>query len=69
MVGGVKEADLTRVELTPEVEHRLGLTPMEVERKPVARAVSYGGEVAIPLGRLISVASPFLGIVKAPPGM
>ena len=69
VVGAVKEVDLTRVELTPEAEGRLGLTLVDVERKPVARAVSYGGEVMIPPGRLISVASPFLGIVEAPPGV
>jgi membrane fusion protein, heavy metal efflux system len=69
VVGAVKEANLTRVELTPEAEVRLGLTLVDVERKPVARAVSYGGEVMIPPGRLISVASPFLGIVEAPPGV
>jgi len=69
VVGAVKEVDLTRVELMPEAEVRLGLTLVDVERKPVARAVSYGGEVMIPPGRLISVASPFLGIVEAPPGV
>ena len=69
VIGGVKEAELTRVELTPQAEVRLGLTLVDVERKPVARAVSYGGEVMIPPGRLISVASPFLGTLKAPPGL
>jgi hypothetical protein len=48
VVGAVKEVDLTRVELTPEAEGRLGLTLVEVQRKPMARAVSYGGEVMIP---------------------
>jgi membrane fusion protein, heavy metal efflux system len=69
VIGAVKEVELTRVELTPDAEARLGLTLVEVERKPIARAVSYGGEVMIPPGRLISVASPFLGIVEAPPGV
>jgi cobalt-zinc-cadmium efflux system membrane fusion protein len=69
VIGGVKEVELTRVELTSQAEARLGLTMVDVERKPVARAVSYGGEVMIPPGRLISVASPFLGIVEAPPGL
>jgi RND family efflux transporter MFP subunit len=66
VIGGVKEADLTRVELTPDAEKRLGLTLASIERKAVARAVSYSGEVMIPPGRLISVASPFLGTVEAP---
>jgi hypothetical protein len=69
VVGAVKEIDLTRVELTSEVEGRLGLTLVEVERKQVARAGSYGGQVMIPPGRLISVASPFLGIVEASSGV
>jgi RND family efflux transporter MFP subunit len=68
VVGAVKEAELTRVELTADAERRLGLTLFDVERKPVARALSYGGEVMIPPGRLISVASPFLGIVESPEG-
>jgi RND family efflux transporter MFP subunit len=34
----------------------------------VPRAISYGGEAMIPPGRLINVASPFLGKVEAPPG-
>ena len=68
VIGGVKESELTRVELTADAEKRIGLTLVDVERKPVARAVSYGGEVMIPPGRLISVASPFLGIVEAPAG-
>ncbi len=68
VIGAVKEAELTRVELTTDAERRLGLTLYDVERKPLARAVSYGGEVMIPPGRLISVASPFLGTVEAPPG-
>jgi membrane fusion protein, heavy metal efflux system len=68
VIGGVKEAELTRVELEPEAEKRIGLTVVDVERKPVPRAVSYGGEVMIPPGRLISVVSPFLGIVESPAG-
>ncbi len=32
-----------------------------------AAGISYGGEVMIPPGRLISVSSPFLGTVEAPP--
>jgi RND family efflux transporter MFP subunit len=69
VTGAVKEADLATVTLTGEAEKRLGITLVPVERKPVPRAVSYGGEVMIPPGRLIQVSSPFLGTVQAPPGV
>jgi RND family efflux transporter MFP subunit len=62
----VKETDLATIVLTPEAETRLGITTVAVERKEVPRAVSYGGEVMIPTGRLISVTSPFLGTLKPP---
>ena len=64
----VKEADLATVVLAPEAETRLGIATVAVERKAVPRAVSYGGEVMIPTGRLISVTSPFLGTLKPPEG-
>jgi RND family efflux transporter MFP subunit len=67
-MGAVKEVELARVELGPEAEKRLGLTLEVVSRKRVARAISYGGEVMIPPGHLINVASPFLGTVEAPSG-
>jgi cobalt-zinc-cadmium efflux system membrane fusion protein len=68
VTGAVKEADLARLELTEQAEHRLGIVAVEAKRQPVPRAVSYAGEVMIPTGRLIIVASPFLGTVEAPPG-
>jgi membrane fusion protein, heavy metal efflux system len=69
VTGAVKEADLATVTLTEDAEKRLGITLVPVERKPVPRAVSYGGEVMIPPGRLIQVSSPFLGTVEAPPNV
>ena len=63
-----KEADLATVTLTPEAEKRLGVALATVERKPVPRTSSYGGEVVIPSGRLIIVSSPFNGTLKAPDG-
>jgi membrane fusion protein, heavy metal efflux system len=66
--GAVKEADLATVKLTPEAEKRLGIALVAVERKPVPRTSTYGGEVIIPPGRLISVSSPFIGTLKDPPG-
>ena len=67
MTGAVKEADLAKLELTEQAEKRLGVVVVEAKRQPVPRAISYGGEAMIPPGRLISVASPFLGTVEAPP--
>jgi RND family efflux transporter MFP subunit len=64
----VKESDLATIVLTPEAETRLGIAMRAVERKPVPRSVSYGGEVMIPTGRLISVTSPYLGTLKAAEG-
>ena len=66
--GAVKESDLAKLELTEQAEKRLGVETAEAKRRPVPRAISYGGEAMIPPGRLISVASPFLGTVEAPPG-
>ncbi len=63
----MKEADLAKLELTEQAEKRLGVVVVEAKRQPVPRAMSYGGEAMIPPGRLISVASPFLGMVEAPP--
>jgi cobalt-zinc-cadmium efflux system membrane fusion protein len=71
VVGGVKEADLAKVELTEDAEKRLGILPgglIAVERKPIGSAVSYPGEVMIPSGHLISVTSPFAATLKAPRG-
>ena len=71
VIGGVKEADLAKVELTEDAEKRLGITPSglaAVERKAVSQAVSYPGEVMIPSGHLISVTSPFAATLKAPKG-
>jgi RND family efflux transporter MFP subunit len=68
VTGAVKEADLAKLELTEQAEKRLGVVIVEAKRQPVPRAISYGGEAMIPPGRLISVASPFLGTVEAPPG-
>jgi RND family efflux transporter MFP subunit len=65
----VKEADLATVILTPEAETRLGITLAEVQRKSVPRTTIYGGVIEVPPGGLISVASPFNGVLKAPEGV
>ena len=70
--GPVKETDLAKVALTEDAEKRLGILDpgglFTVERKPLAKAVSYPGEVMIPSGHLISVTSPFAATLKAPQG-
>lgn len=62
------EADLATVELTERAEQRLGIKLVEVERKPVPRTSTYGGEVIVPPGRLVVVSSPFTGTLTAPSG-
>ena len=66
VTGAVKEADLAKLTLTEQAEKRLGVVSVEARRRAVPRAISYGGEAMIPPGRLINVASPFLGTVEAP---
>lgn len=70
--GPVKETDLAKVALTEDAEKHLGILDpgglFTVERKPLAKAVSYPGEVMIPSGHLISVTSPFAATLKAPQG-
>src|SRR5579883_864931 len=68
VTGGVKESDLAKLELTEQAEQRDGILTVEVKRQRVLRAVSYPGDVMVPPDRLLSVASPFLGTVEAPPG-
>lgn len=60
-----KEDDLATVVLTPEAETRLGVTIAVAEVKPVARSRSYAGDVIVPPGRMITVASPFAATVVA----
>lgn len=60
------EAELTTVTLAPEAEERLGIATVEVERKPVARARTLGGELMVPPGRTITVAAPMGGTLNAP---
>lgn len=67
VTGGVKESELAKLVLTESAVKRLGVEAVKAERKPVPRALSYGGEVMIPPGRLLTVSSPFLGVVEAPP--
>lgn len=62
----VKEEDLGKVVLTPQAEERLGVTLGEVSRRDVKRVRVYGGEVIVPVGRTVLVASPLGGMLEAP---
>jgi RND family efflux transporter MFP subunit len=66
--GAVKEADLATVTLKSEAESRVGIALAEVVRKPVPRTAIYAGIVEVPPGGLITVASPFNGILNVPKG-
>ena len=68
VAGTPKESELGTIHLTPEAERRLGIRSVAATRKAIPRAVSYGGEVLVPTGRMISVSSPFVATVKAPAG-
>src|SRR5262249_10932173 len=48
VTGAVRDSALPKGGLPPEAEDRLKLVTASVERKPVPRAVSYGGDVMIP---------------------
>lgn len=61
-----KEGDLATITLTPEAEKRLGIQPVAVERKKVARVRHVGAEVVLPPGRALVVAAPLAGTVERP---
>lgn len=60
-----KEDDLGTIVLKPEAETRLGLKTVAAETKAVPRSRTYAGDVIVPPGRLIVVASPFPAKVAA----
>lgn len=62
----VREEELNSIILTEEAEKRIGLVCSPVEMKAVRRVRVYGGEVAVPAGRTIIVASPLGGMLKPP---
>jgi hypothetical protein len=47
----IKEEALAAVVLTPEAEHRLGITTTEVVRKKVRRTRTFGGELLVAVAR------------------
>src|SRR3954470_24000951 len=62
------EADLTTIHLVEEAERNLRIATATVERKPVARVRTYGGEVIVPPGRAVTVSAPVSGTVLPPAG-
>lgn len=62
----LKEDQLNTVTLTAEALTRLGLRTAAIERKSVARSRVYGGEITIPSGQSITVASPLSGTLREP---
>ena len=60
------EADLTTIHLIEEAERNLRIATATVERKPVARVRTYGGEVVVPPGRAVTVSAPLSGTVLPP---
>ena len=64
----LKEEQLNTITLTAEAVQRLALRITQVERKPMPRARTYGGEVSIPVGQSILVSAPVSGCLQLPPG-
>jgi len=62
------ETELATITLTPEAERRVGIELAKVERRPVRRRRTLGGEVAFPPGQAIIVSAPLGGTLSAPEG-
>ena len=63
----VKEADLTRVTLTPEAEARLGIETAAVEFRDLGAHRQVAGDVMAPPGRAVPLTAPTAGRVESPP--
>lgn len=61
----LKEELINTITLTNEAESRLALTTAPVERKPMRRTRTYGGEVTIPVGQSVIVSAPLGGLLRA----
>ena len=62
------EADLVAVTLKPEAEKRLAIVTAPVQRRPVSRALTMGGDVVVPPGRASIVSAPQTGTLVASEG-
>jgi RND family efflux transporter MFP subunit len=61
-----KEDKLNEIELSPKAEERLGIATAPIEKKPVLRVRTYGGEVVLPTGASLIVTAPLGGFLKPP---
>ncbi len=57
------ETELTTVTLAAEAERRLGIVTVALQQEKTSRRRTMGGQVMIPSGRSIIVASPVAGVV------
>ena len=64
-----KEDQAATIILTAEAEARLAIKTAIVERKPMKRVRSFGGEVLVPPGRSVIVSAPLAGTLKPIAGM
>jgi len=62
------EQELATIKLTPQAEKRLGIFTVEVEKKPMPRRRTLGGEVVSPPGQTIAVSAPVCGTLAGPNG-
>ena len=66
VTNSVKEDKLTTLELTEAAEKRLGIETARIEMKTLPRRRTYGGEVALPTGATVIVATPMTGRLQSP---
>lgn len=64
-----KEDQATAITLTADAEARLAIKTGTIERKPMKRVRSFGGEVLVPNGRSVIVSAPLAGTLKPIAGM
>lgn len=62
--GGIKEADLAKITLTPEAESRLGIETVALALKAAGGTRAYAGELVMPPGHAITVAAPVAGTLS-----
>lgn len=65
VTGGVSEAALTTVTLSPEASRRLGIDTASIEQRGVTRTRSVGGEVIPAGGAQSTVTAPVAGTLEA----
>ena len=62
--GGVKEADLATITLTPEAEKRLGIEVSEARTAAGAGTRVFAGEIVVPPGQVLTVTAPVAGTLE-----